>query len=293
MVSNVIRKIDNLTKDLLRSKSKWDSFLAGPIWSYYSKETYKIFAYTSYLAEVLVVRPNKYFLQYIIQLCQGILPFAHHNRKGLSEYVSFTRLNITILDRISCDWCSIVNGILHYIDDTINFALKNKDINILSWSFKSHDYNLFLKGLRFVPKSIVRDLYNKNEALVRVQDYRSKIDKLFPKAPAKIKKLFIKSISELLILQHIVASIESRWCPFKHLRELALKKVNHRQFNWINYDELMRASILIGKHGKIDCHNCANLINDGLSLENDIENTSPFAEYFKHLLTLFEANKLM
>jgi hypothetical protein len=42
----------------------------------------------------------------------------------IQDYVSSTRANFIVVDKISCDWCGLVNGVLQYCEDLIKCSIK-------------------------------------------------------------------------------------------------------------------------------------------------------------------------
>lgn len=84
----------------IRSKSKGDMFIPND----------------GYRWEGVHITPiNPYLLWLYKKFYQDVKPYL---KAPLLSYVTFSRLTLTGADRMSCDWCSMVNGLIHLCIDS-------------------------------------------------------------------------------------------------------------------------------------------------------------------------------
>jgi len=71
---------------------------------------------TGYYWEGIHITPvNPYLLWLYKKFYNEVKPYLN---APLTSYVTFTRLALTNADRMSCDWCSMVNGLVHLCLDS-------------------------------------------------------------------------------------------------------------------------------------------------------------------------------
>lgn len=159
----------------------------------------------------------------------------------INDYISFTRFTTfknTSLDRISCDWCSIVNGYIEYFIEIIKLCLEsNLSISAEECVFISDriiSFNKYVNGFL--------QLGN-----VKITQY----------TPCKN----VSSLFELLCdVRTGVEIIEQSYCPFKHMKSMGFHKTYY-VYNSNEYNELNIVSKLLRKYGAVSCHQCARVIN--------------------------------
>lgn len=185
---------------------------------------------------------------------------------NIRDYISFTRfINISKYnaDKISCDWCSMVNGVVHFIIDRTRCSpIKTASFNlvldeILTRLFKYVDYYSSLSKL--VPNRILIETY------ARRMVYQSK-DNDWTNIQCKLMELKL-----------IVNTIEQTWCPFKHLKEMAFEN-DYTIYDSNVIGELKEASERLKKHGIIDCKQCPLIISSTYPLMEEDSIMKPFLD---------------
>ena len=234
---------------------------------------------TNYMSEniILLNISNKSLLTYILSLLTYILfgeyPYIYRgnksfdNKEGIKimphylvlkiimNYL-FTPLkpalhnldkNVCFLDiddkydniRISCDWCSICNGITETAKQNI---IKNPTL------LKQIDF----EGLKICDKYLDFVLVDRKEKLSKKH----------------IKKwcenTFGKITLDLLLLSQIylkIEMIELRWCPFKRSKEFYYRNKDKR---YLEPTEKMIYQVgkILSKYETITCNNCSIVVND-------------------------------
>lgn len=159
--------------------------------------------------------------------------------KNLDKHVCFLDIDDKYDNiRISCDWCSICNGILHTAKKNI---IKNQKL---------------LKMIDF------QKLKNMNKHLNYILANRK--NKLTKKYIEKwCKKSFGKITADYLLLSKIYLKfemIELRWCPFKRSHRFYYK---NRDKRYLEPSEQIIFEIgkILTEHEMISCNNCPKIVN--------------------------------
>jgi hypothetical protein len=186
----------------------------------------------------------------------------------IDDYVTFTRLKISERDRIYCDWCSIANGTIKLIIDSI---IKLKDIE----TNKLKDINLFNSYLllRWIKTATIF-----REKKINSHDIDDFIYKTFKKYDNKLNKL-IRLISELYL---VTEQIELRWCPFRSMIDY-YRNYDPRYLP-INKDTIYYAGEILSKYDTIECHFCNKILNNKMDKKYiGLDTESPMLEYYLFL----------
>ena len=141
--------------------------------------------------------------------------------------------------KISCDWCSICNGIVETAKQNIiknHNLLKKIDFEKLRAFDKHLDYILIDRRNKLMKKTI--------------EDW--------------CQKTFQAKSSNLLLLSRIylkIEMIELRWCPFKRSKKFYYRNKDKRFLNPTN-KIIYEVGKILTKHDTITCNNCPKIIND-------------------------------
>jgi len=142
--------------------------------------------------------------------------------------------------RISCDWCSICNGIMETAKTNI---IKNPEL------LKRINF----EKLKFIDKYLDFILVNRTEKLTNEQ-----IEKWCENTftPPKIT-------INLLLLSQIylkIEMIELRWCPFKRSKEFYYRNIDKR---YLEPTEKMIYEVgkILSENDMITCNNCPKIVN--------------------------------
>jgi hypothetical protein len=200
----------------------------------YYKNIFNFEKYSTCL-ELLAIFPTYVGLKSImINVFYPLKPALHNLNKNICFLdIEEHPENIALI--MSCDWCSICNGIFETAKQNI---IKNPEL-ILQINF----------------------------------DKLLKFDKILKNRNEKLNKLTIKNFCQttfgtiskkLLLFSKIylqLEMIESRWCPFKRSKELYYRNTNDKYFN--PTDKMMyKIGKILSKHETITCNNCPKIIND-------------------------------
>lgn len=141
--------------------------------------------------------------------------------------------------KLSCDWCSINNGIIETAIKNIvdNPELINKvDFNKLKEFDKFLDFILIYRSEQLTNLEIENWCNNKFGKIT--------IDLLL------LSKIYLK-----------LEMIELRWCPFKRSKEFYYRNKDKR-FILPNYENIYKVGEILSKHETINCNNCPNIVNN-------------------------------
>ena len=156
---------------------------------------------------------------------------------NLDENVCFVNIDDKFL-QLSCDWCSIVNGIMETAKQNIikrPELVKKIDIDMLNIS--DNYYNIALS--------------ERTEKVTSEQ------------AETWCKDTFGQVTSDLLLFARIYLKseqIELRWCPFKRSREFYYRNKDKRYIEPTNQN-MYEVGKILSKYETITCNNCPRVIN--------------------------------
>jgi len=141
--------------------------------------------------------------------------------------------------RISCDWCSICNGIVKTATQNI---IKNPKL------LKQIDF----EKLKIIDKYFDFILLDRKEKIIN-----HTIEKW-------CENTFGKTTLDLLLLSQIylkLEMIELRWCPFKRSKEFYYRNKDNR---YLEPTEkiIYKIGKILSKYETITCNNCPKLVNE-------------------------------
>jgi len=141
--------------------------------------------------------------------------------------------------KISCDWCSICNGII-----------ETAKLNIIN----NHDLlkKIDFEKLREFDKYLDYILIDRRKKLMKKQ------------IEEWCQDTFQAKSSDLLLLSRIylkVEMIELRWCPFKRSKQFYYRNKDKRFLNPTN-KIIYEVGKILSKHDTITCNNCPKIVND-------------------------------
>ena len=226
--------------------------------------------------EVLTILPLPNYLIALNKIFKSVGESIIH-KNDLRDYIQLTRfIEQQNLDRMSCDWCSIVNGSLEFVLDSIS-ENKASDINKLNTSSLTLMHKM-LMGLtkipgRFPEKCLVSD----DEIDVFIENKKIVLE--FGET-LKLKD----TIKKLLELRNIVELVESRWCPFRYLSDIA-----YERHYWGT--DVQQIAKLLRESGRINCISCTPIVNGFYAVK--IPKESIFEKYVNNLIQLSNFNKLV
>jgi len=189
------------------------------------------------LIELIKIYPHYPFLKIVMNYLFFPLKPVLHN---LDKNVCFLDIDMPENNslRISCDWCSICNGIVETAKQNI---IKNPKL---------------VKQIDFLKLKIV-DKYFDFVLVDRTEKIENK------KIKEWCKYTFGKINTRLLLLSSIyvkIEMIELRWCPFKRSKEFYYRNKDKR---YLEPTEKMiyKVGKILSKYETITCNNCPKVVN--------------------------------
>ena len=152
--------------------------------------------------------------------------YRTHARASFSNYVSFTRAKFSLWDKISCDWCSLVNGVAEYIIESLHTALESGSNDVLLLQPLSN-WILSVRYLRYLPYSVVRHLYDSDTVDQDKSNLLELLNSNFPSLDRNQYQAMCRIIHQVVEFKVIVSLLERRWCPFMHLKKMAYRREYH------------------------------------------------------------------
>jgi hypothetical protein len=141
--------------------------------------------------------------------------------------------------RISCDWCSLCNGIVETAKQNI---IKTPKIT------KSIDF----EKLKIINKNLDNVLVDRTERVTN-----EKIEEW-------CENTFGKKSNELLLFSQIylkIEMIELRWCPFKRSKEFYYRNKDNRYLDPTE-KTIYEVGKILSKYEMIVCTNCPKVVNE-------------------------------
>jgi len=182
-----------------------------------------------------IISVSEFNLHLIINLFKLMKTLKTFDEKDIHKYISFSRF-IKGKDKIACDWCSIANGSMEMMYNSMLTACTTDNITKLEnipeiFEIWLQEWELFcLKHEYYLPLSS--------------EDYIK---------PFKNKKLNNKTLSNIKLFLKLLdgaKQIEQRWCPFKYGKELKFNR-NYYIYDSHNLDEIELVKQRLRNEGKI------------------------------------------
>lgn len=190
------------------------------------------------LIEGIKIMPHYPFLKAVMCYLFGPLKTALH---GIDTNVCFLEIDekhVNVI--ISCDWCSICNGIVETAKQNI---IKNPGL------VKHIDFEN-LKNIDSYSDFILAD---RTERLTndKIQHW--------------CETTFGNKSTDLLLFSQIylkIEIIELRWCPFKRSKEFYYRNKDKRYLEPTE-QTIYEIGKILSKHETITCNNCPKVVNEG------------------------------
>jgi hypothetical protein len=191
--------------------------------------------------------------------------------KPLSEYIVFSRLNISNKDRANCDWCSIANGLFKLIIDSIKYHIKNNNINLL--------LKVNLLYLNILIKYIKTTLVFRKKQITK----NNIIEYINTEIGSYNKKLY-NIIYKSAYIYLLVEQIELRWCPFKSMQKYY--RNTNPNYVPINNKIIYEVGRILSKYETIECVFCNNVIHEKIDPKyiSNVPETSPMWEFYNYII---------
>tara|TARA_S200000501_G_scaffold63652_1_gene54460 strand:+ start:1997 stop:2956 length:960 start_codon:yes stop_codon:yes gene_type:complete len=221
----------------------------------------KIILLPMILIEARTIRVGSTNLVRIIELARLLSSFNNTTSEEFKSYFTFTRFSDGI-DRYACDYCSLVIGFLELICHKTLDAAQKRDFNV---NLLMMPTSMIMFGNKFntlTRKTLPGFLKIKNQgsaSLIQMKPYEDALKN--NNLSNSDKQVFTDFVHELIKIKNIVEIVESRYCPFKHLKEINFDKPYYF-FNADNIEELKQAQNILSKKGVIKCDECVETLND-------------------------------
>ena len=226
--------------------------------------------------ELLIVAVNHNNMQIVFNTYKSLRLLKKYEKGYIKNYISFSRFKGG-LDKIMCDWCSIVNGTFELILDAVLEVCDDKD-TILKMStpeWSDNDAPLFISNFNNLDNKLYSSASCGEEDL---KPFTEKLDNLDISEKERIK--IISEITKILHVKDALRQIEQRWCPFKHMKKLKYNR-DYYIYNSHNTEEVQSAVDTIKQHGKLTLKNSSKKIPS-----NDMTYTkglTPFNDFMKYI----------
>jgi hypothetical protein len=254
----------NKTLENASEEHKIGSGIIGDNIKTYIWNNYKL----SYVIEFQIINITRTNLIFILDIHNYIRIIEKQESDILEKYISFTRFSRGT-DKMSCDWCSIVNGSLELLLDTVYANINDKSV----YKLLNSDFQIELNKLIYI-----------NNIFYHIKPKQHDLDKYYDKIDLKInnenKEQIKKLVYNLVIFRDIVEDIETRWCPFKHMTKLNFDR-EYYKYNPNDVKELKIASNIIKNQGEIKCDQCIKLLNESPVLNK--HSHTIFKDYMKRI----------
>lgn len=166
----------------------------------------------------------------------------------LAEYIQLTRfIDKDNMDRVSCDWCSIVNGYHELLVDAIVGEKASAILKIQNIPYSLTKFSLL--ALSYFPHAAVSRPEPLSE--LEIEEFLSARKITYE---ADEKKAIYRFVQDLLACRRICAELESRWCPFAYLEELS-----YERSYWAT--DVGQIKELLASFGKVTCTSCVRDLN--------------------------------
>lgn len=214
--------------------------------------------------ELMKIYPSKTFIRIFLDLVIGPMrPILN----GLSKNISYINVGIADLLKISCDWCSLCNGV-------IETARQNLIENPELWKhLNESDFIIIDKYLNFILDE------RKIEVTQTQIDHFSDLN--FG------TNTTIQSLFSMCYLKFEL--IELRWCPFKRSGEFYYRNKDRRFINPTKENIRLIGAVLM-KEESITCNNCPSIVNENANVFIE-EQSSHLDHLFDDLIKYIESGK--
>ena len=247
-----MQKIDDHLSSLLRPGGGWkDSFNWRVIYRDFGNNPIRR---QLLLFEQAFIIPRRSSLNYARAVVSQSSLLAQGSERRLQDYVSFTRVDFHPVDKLSCDWCAICNGLLAWTGDLLDDALRQSNPLIAHWRFDDkHLYRHAFTVLRWLPLSAIKRHHDPAVVAAQLEDIRLRAQQVL--AGAELDT-FMSEARHFVIVRHNATCLERRYCPFRHLRELAYSE-DYWIYDWRVPEQMVTAARVLAEHGAVDCQDCA------------------------------------
>lgn len=238
---------------------------------------------TRFILNGFMVSPNYFNVYTLIRIVKTGRLFTTASQKTLEDYVSLTRAPFVPVVKTWCDWCSICNGYLEFLIDSINEYYKINDVELIERSnlnlIKLKLSVAFLKHLKLFAQR--EPVHIKSAPSVVETDL---FPDLYERAPQYLQKL----LQLLTKIYNILQEVEQLWCPFNYMKNMALlvQRNPERYAHYLkceNWADVVKAGNVLFQFQHIKCHQCVDVINERFVSPAVSEHSALCYDYFKML----------
>ena len=198
--------------------------------------------------ELEIIEISYINMQLIFDVARLIRTLKKYKRGDINKYITFSRF-VKGPDKITCDWCSIANGIFELLSNTILEACNDKNTitslyvpkqckqAVLNFNKSIHtSNNKYYTPITYTDESLkpFLDILNSHKSELSEEE----------------KEKIIKDIKVILGCIDGLTQLEQRWCPFKHMKKINFKR-DYQLYNSHKPEGVEAAMDLLKKEGKI------------------------------------------
>ena len=241
--------------------------------------------------ELEIVEINYINMQLIFDIARLIRTLKKYKKGDINNYITFSRF-VDGPDKITCDWCSIANGIFELLSNTILEVCNDKNTitSLYAPEQCKHAILHFNKSIQtegWNHKHYVPITYTDESLKPFLDILNSHKSELSEEEKEKI----IKDIKVILGCIDGLTQLEQRWCPFKHMKKINFKR-DYQLYNSHKPEEVEASMDLLKKEGRVTYkrimkYNYDNdkTIDNSTNYERGITIFDDFMEYVEKIIT--------
>jgi hypothetical protein len=243
--------------------------------------------YWSLLLEIWILLPSIISCLLISDIHQQMQTLPTHTVVPLP--VEFARMDLSLFDKVACDWCSIINGTCIYSVNTIIaelqqggvdkiMALKLGRVRCLVWIARTILENCPRTAsylYRWDCKETVED------SIMYQRVLRAVLDTGVVNTSGVMNQVY-----PLVAYAYFAEAQERRWCPFKQIKECGRA---HLAYDSRHDSEVQRVREILRANGHVPCGTCVSLINGDESPRPSQNHIATFIETWWH--NMLSSNK--
>jgi hypothetical protein len=263
----------------------WYVTITSIWWSYMFPAVMGFHGMLGFVIELLTIWPSVPGLHLVSSIYKSQNQNPASRNIHVKPMVDFTRMNIGRFDKLSCDWCSIVNGTCEYAINTIIDEIEHGGVDgVMNMRLpRTATWTIYYANtmLMYLPGSAsYLHRWKHGETLEMSPGYIAIHSTLVSKHVQNIEDI-MEHLRPFTTFAYFAEAQERRWCPFKQM-------VNGRTKPYMIYNsqyanEIKEVAGIILRHGSITCNNCNQIVNSELPHDLPIVET-PLHRWWYNLI---------
>jgi len=296
--------VDRAAEGLMIFKSKAELYAAFPWKGKYGRlldaiiDEIDLGQWPWIILEMDTIRPsNRAALQHMFNLMVATAPIVQSpdgRPHTLQDFVGFGRMaSLDPYDKLSCDWCAIVNGVGEYLAALLRACFRRPDFDAaafdlpgmplrttMRWQIRTFHHCPHTASALFAEEVSFEDADN---TVTTLEALRAGCARSCPgevQANEQSERIF-ELIRPILELCYFGEAQEQRWCPFRHASGVAtaLRLLPHQALDTRKQEELDRAMRILREDGRVSCRSCGPMLDAMLGEDADATSSSVAHEH--------------